>query len=185
MLIPTDAQNSGSFTSSLHTLDSSEWGARLFLKAYGVRIEIRCNEPSVLHAARKYLPSDWVTPTLRDVDRIYSFSAPTQRTHASGHLNLLYADDLVLARCTTMEDLLERLESDVRLTVADRALNRVFVHAGVVGWKGKAILIPGRSLSGKSSLVAELGRKGATILKGTRGEASEMVDKLLCRYADW
>jgi hypothetical protein len=31
-----------------------------------------------------------------------------------------------------------------------------------VGWKGKAILIPGRSLSGKTTLVAELVRAGAT-----------------------
>jgi len=39
---------------------------------------------------------------------------------------------------------------------------RVFVHAGVVGWKGQAIVIPGRSYSGKSTLVAELVRAGAT-----------------------
>jgi hypothetical protein len=38
----------------------------------------------------------------------------------------------------------------------------VFVHAGVVGWKGQAIVIPGRSYSGKSTLVAELVRAGAT-----------------------
>jgi hypothetical protein len=36
------------------------------------------------------------------------------------------------------------------------------VHAGVVGWNGKAILIPGSSFSGKSTLVAELLRAGAT-----------------------
>jgi hypothetical protein len=38
----------------------------------------------------------------------------------------------------------------------------VFVHAGVVGWRGKAILIPGRSHTGKTTLVAELVRAGAT-----------------------
>jgi hypothetical protein len=38
----------------------------------------------------------------------------------------------------------------------------VFVHAGVVGWKGKAIVIPGRSFTGKSTLVAEFIRAGAT-----------------------
>src|ERR671929_229610 len=35
-------------------------------------------------------------------------------------------------------------------------------HAGVVGWQGRAILIPGRSFSGKSTLVAALVRAGAT-----------------------
>jgi hypothetical protein len=42
------------------------------------------------------------------------------------------------------------------------ARRRVFVHAGVVGWQGKAIIIPGRSMSGKTSLVTELVRAGAT-----------------------
>jgi hypothetical protein len=46
--------------------------------------------------------------------------------------------------------------------VAEFARRRVFVHAGVVGWRGQAIIIPGRSYSGKSTLVAELVRAGAT-----------------------
>jgi hypothetical protein len=36
------------------------------------------------------------------------------------------------------------------------------VHAGVVGWRGLAIVIPGPSQSGKSTLVADLVRAGAT-----------------------
>jgi hypothetical protein len=35
------------------------------------------------------------------------------------------------------------------------------VHAGVVGWNGRAIVIPGKSYSGKSTLVRELVRAGA------------------------
>src|SRR5205823_4247094 len=38
----------------------------------------------------------------------------------------------------------------------------LFVHAGVVEWRGAAIVIPGSSWSGKSSLVAALVRAGAT-----------------------
>jgi len=45
--------------------------------------------------------------------------------------------------------------------VAEMARRRVFVHAGAVGWLGKAIVVPGRSFSGKSSLVAALVRRGA------------------------
>lgn len=37
----------------------------------------------------------------------------------------------------------------------------MFVHAGVVGWRGQAVLIPGRSFSGKTTLVTELVRAGA------------------------
>jgi hypothetical protein len=67
-----------------------------------------------------------------------------------------------LARSFGLDDLFETLESDLRLFVAELAKHRVFVHAGVVGWKGQAIVIPGRSYSGKSTLVAELVRAGAT-----------------------
>src|SRR6185369_4790560 len=40
--------------------------------------------------------------------------------------------------------------------------NQLFVHAGVVGWRGKAIVIPGRSMTGKSNMVAALVNAGAT-----------------------
>ncbi|MEJ7846697.1 MAG: hypothetical protein WKF92_01255 [Pyrinomonadaceae bacterium] len=53
------------------------------------------------------------------------------------------------------------LESMVRLTVAEHAIDRVFIHSGVVARNGKAILIPGNSYSGKSTLIAELVKNGA------------------------
>jgi molybdopterin/thiamine biosynthesis adenylyltransferase len=76
--------------------------------------------------------------------------------------NLLYADHVRLVRSNVLDTVFDTLESDLRLFVAEWARHRVFVHAGVVGWKGKAIVIPGRSYSGKSTLVAEFVRAGAT-----------------------
>lgn len=49
------------------------------------------------------------------------------------------------------------------MAVALRAPHGLLVRAGVVGWRGRAILIPGRRGSGKSRLVAELARLGATV----------------------
>ena len=57
---------------------------------------------------------------------------------------------------------MESLESDMQRFVAEMAHRRVFVHAGVVGWQGKAIIIPGRTFTGKTTMVAELVRAGAT-----------------------
>jgi hypothetical protein len=54
------------------------------------------------------------------------------------------------------------LESQAHQFVAANARNHVFVHAGVVSWHGKAILIPGTSHSGKSTLVMALVKAGAT-----------------------
>ncbi len=38
----------------------------------------------------------------------------------------------------------------------------MFLHAGVVAWQGSAIILPGKTFSGKSTLVAELIKLGAT-----------------------
>jgi hypothetical protein len=57
--------------------------------------------------------------------------------------------------------MLDAFESHLHLHVAEMARRRLFVHAGVVGWKGQAIVIPGRTFSGKSTLVAEFVRAGA------------------------
>jgi hypothetical protein len=56
---------------------------------------------------------------------------------------------------------MDKLGSRVRLAIAEQAPRHVFVHAGVVSWKGRGILIPGDSLSGKTSLVVELVKLGA------------------------
>src|SRR5205085_10523469 len=57
---------------------------------------------------------------------------------------------------------LEAFESDLQLYVAATARRRLFVHAGVVGWRGRAVVLPGRSFAGKTTLVAALVRAGAT-----------------------
>ena len=53
------------------------------------------------------------------------------------------------------------LRQDIDQAVARRSPRLLFVHAGVVGWRGLAIVIPGRGSTGKSTLVAELVRRGA------------------------
>ena len=57
---------------------------------------------------------------------------------------------------------LDAFESLVRFEVAHRSLRWTFVHSGVVGWHGRAILIPGVSFSGKSTLVRALVSAGAS-----------------------
>lgn len=56
------------------------------------------------------------------------------------------------------------LESQMRTYIALHARERIFVHAGAVGHRGRAIVIPGFSFSGKTTLVAALVRAGATYL---------------------
>src|SRR5262249_31683129 len=60
------------------------------------------------------------------------------------------------------DELVAVLSQDVENAVAQRSREMLFVHAGVVGWRGLAIVVPGRSHTGKSTLIAELVRHGAT-----------------------
>src|SRR5262249_55094696 len=56
---------------------------------------------------------------------------------------------------------LDLLRSFLESRVATHAASVIFVHAGVVEWRGQAILLPGRSRSGKTTLVTALLRAGA------------------------
>jgi len=54
------------------------------------------------------------------------------------------------------------LLSALELWIAEHAEDRVFVHAGCVVVNGRAIVLPGRTHAGKSTLTAALVRAGAT-----------------------
>ena len=78
------------------------------------------------------------------------------------NFNLLYLGAARLARTRELNDALDVLESHLQLLVAANSTEGLFIHAGVVGWQDRAILIPGRTFSGKTTLVAALIQAGAT-----------------------
>jgi hypothetical protein len=147
----------------MEKLDRLGWAAGLAITAYGVRIGIRVNEPNVLQQLRVILPPAWKLASSPRVDILYSLlvggAGPRPGVR---RFNVLYANAGRVARSLDLEDVLEAFESSMHLYIAEVAPRRVFVHAGVVGWRGQALLIPGRSHSGKSTLVAALIQAGAT-----------------------
>ncbi len=72
------------------------------------------------------------------------------------------ADGLALGRGLAHLGALDVLESDLQLFVAQHSRAFVFVHAGVVGVSGKALVLPGTSGAGKTTLVRALLDAGAT-----------------------
>jgi hypothetical protein len=148
-------------TTAMKKIDRMDWSVGFSLESYGVRIGIRSNNPDALDRVCQYLPKDWETFSLPVVDRVYSMLIRDTRSRTQ-RLNHLFRDERRLVRCLDLEDLFGIFESDLRIFVAEYAKQHVFVHAGAVAWKGQAIVIPGRSHSGKSTLVAELIRAGAT-----------------------
>lgn len=150
-------------TPCMEKLDRLGWMEGIAFTSYGARIGIRVNDPSILERIPAYLPPGWKPLSSPIVDSLYSLyvGGESRRSNVRSY-NLLYAGSARIARAMGVDAVLDALESMLHFNVAVSARRRIFVHAGVVGWRGRAIVIPGRSMSGKTALVAELVRAGAT-----------------------
>ena len=144
-------------TARAEHLERVAWSTGLSLDAYGMRVGLRSSDRSTSSALHRVIPPGARLSNEREVDALYSVVvADDRRAH------VLYEDAERSAHSTDLDELLDTLQSKLHFRVAACARTRLFVHAGVVGWRGGAILIPGRTHAGKSSLVAALVRAGAT-----------------------
>ena len=130
--------------------------------AYGVRIELQvdCRTPLDLQ-----LPFGWraveddevnapVTVRYALINGVAG-DAPSYR---------LYAGIDLVAEGRRWADIGRALAADAERFVAEHAPDHLFVHAGVVGWNGRAIVMPGASFAGKTTLVQAWLEAGATVL---------------------
>lgn len=144
-------------------IDRLVWAEGLSFISYGVRVGIRANKPGILDKFLPSLPPGWKPSSSSVVERMYSIIGGGEGPRPNIRLlNIVYAGALRIARTDELEKAIDAFESDLQLYVAEMSPRRVFVHAGVVGWRGQAVVIPGRSFSGKSTLTAELVKAGAT-----------------------
>lgn len=146
----------------MQKLDRLGWADGIVFRSYGLRIGVRVSDAAAMDRVIDRLPPGWKPAASHIVDHLYSIVVGG---HASGsrvqRLNLLYYDAELLLRTRDYELLWKGFESDLQLLIADNARRHVFVHAGVVGWKNQAIVIPGVSFSGKTTLVSKLVQAGA------------------------
>lgn len=147
----------------MQKLDRLGWTDGIAIRSYGVTVGIRVNDSSALERIRSILPPGWKPATSPVVERLFSvfFGSVASKPNVR-RFSLLYGGLEQLLRTFDDEQVYATLESNIRLRVAEAARRRLFIHAGAVGWKGQAIIIPGRSYSGKTTLVAELVQRGAT-----------------------
>jgi hypothetical protein len=144
-------------------LDRLVWVDGMSFIAYGVRVGLRVNDVDILPDVIARLPPGWKRSPAKVVDHLYSVIGGGAKEDAKvRRLNLAYWNLLRIARSRKFDEVLDGFESHVQLTVAEHAPRLVFVHAGVVGWNGRAIVIPGLSHAGKTTLVHQLVRAGAT-----------------------
>lgn len=144
-------------------LDRLGWADGISFSAFGVRFGLRVNDKAILKHLITRLPPGSRPSDVRVVNHLYSLTGFADNSNGRvRRFNLGYWNLARFARTRSFNDLLDQFESHLQLTIAEYAPRRLFVHAGVVEWKGRAIIIPGMSFSGKSTLVAELLRAGAT-----------------------
>ena len=129
-------------------------------EAFGARIHVLA--PAALgDSLRVRLPPGAAPATGGGFDTTYTIAIvpPGAELETGGYE--LFRDGATLGRTRSLEKVERALESDVHFHIARCARGFLFVHAGVVAWQQRAIVLPGRSMSGKSSLVLALVRAGA------------------------
>lgn len=142
-------------------IDRLGWRAGACFSAYGLRLGVRTNAPAVLERLGQCLPPGGRLTSSPVVDEIFSVWVDGGEGRRPSRV---YSGSRRRARTSDLAEAIAVLETEIRQTVAARAAGRTFVHAGVVGWRGRAVVIPGCSRSGKTTLVAELVRAGALYL---------------------
>jgi len=138
-----------------------KWQALQHFSAFGTRFVLRSNRDAVLPTLLTRLP---LGSSLISADgackphHAYSIVfAPESDFSAT-----INRDGRRIATCSSQADLVNVFSNEVTNQIAKSARDRVVIHCGVVAWQGKAILIPGRSTHGKTTLVTRFLEAGAT-----------------------
>jgi hypothetical protein len=130
------------------------------LSAFGAVIEIVCDTPDVWEVCAGAVPAYW-----RAVDAVppdVRFVIERWVGEADDEPRFLFAEDGRRPReGITASQVRKFLSSRVDYQLGAYARGCAFIHAGLVLHQGRAILLPGTSRAGKSTLTAALVRAGA------------------------
>jgi hypothetical protein len=158
------------------------------LESYGVRVKIQASTRQLLisaeRAARKALLGS--IQILENSGAEHTFGIAVDATDTL----FLFQNGTQVSYDTSVPRFFRFFDSLLRITVAEHAPDRVFIHAGVVGCKGQAIIIPANSFRGKTTLVYELVKKGAEYysdeyaILDDRGLVHSFPRDLALRYFD-
>lgn len=102
-----------------------------------------------------------VFPSLKQLDDLCPFPDIVLRIEQVDNLFRLLVDDSFKAAATSLTSLEPQIVRALDDVIVERLQHWRAIHAGVVAWAGGAILLPGSTHAGKSTLVAELVKLGA------------------------
>jgi hypothetical protein len=126
------------------------------VEAFGVVVEVTA-EARHLAAIREVLPPGARPTTVRPENGRFT----VQPLGGRGLIEVLYDEQSVTGGPVDLGVAVGILDAQMRMHIALNAPDYVFVHAGVVGIENLAVLLPGKSFAGKTTLVAALVRAGA------------------------
>ncbi len=145
----------------LEKLNRQKWEAQLNFEAYGTRIGVRSNTIDTITHLEKILPNilptGWNKIMESSADFVFSIIVKKRKSKK----NVFYKNGELIMENFSPKYIWDAVDSHIRMTVGEYSKNYIFIHAGVVGWEGKAIVIPGSSFSGKTTLTAEFVKRGA------------------------
>jgi hypothetical protein len=146
----------------MQKIDRLVWAEGACFESYGVKIGIRTNRPGNIHHLLSFFPPSWrpIDPP-KKLDNLYSWLVGGERRPNVRALDLMYSGAGRIVRTSKRNELQDIFERDLRMNVALLSRKFVFIHAGVVGLRGRALVMPGKTFTGKSTLVEALVRAGA------------------------
>ncbi|MEM7289825.1 MAG: hypothetical protein AAF412_05570 [Pseudomonadota bacterium] len=146
-------------------LSALTWTSGFSIASHGVKIGVRTSDPSLIPVLKDSLPTSCELCDAQAVDTVLSIvlGGRDEKTRTR-RFHLVYCNHSVFSRSHRFEEIIDGFKSCLAVNLATLARRRVFIHAGAVGWQGKAIVFPGKSYSGKSTLVLELIKAGASYL---------------------
>lgn len=130
--------------------------AELALESHGVGVGVVCEPGTLVEAVHKVLPPGWRERAADEVDARFTLSGD----ESSGYE--VRSGEALLAASGDLDVALGVLDAKIRAEISTRASGWTFVHAGVVAREGRALVVPGVSFSGKTSLVRALIEAGAS-----------------------
>ena len=131
----------------------------LTFHSHGVTASVQVDAVTPLDRVYRCLTPGWEPAPEAVPDLVYSLKSSDYRR--TGGRYVLHRRYQKLKETAELDEALQTLESDLHFHIAQRARGCVFVHAGVVVWRDCAILLPGHSFSGKSTLTWALLQAGA------------------------
>ncbi|MEJ7623135.1 MAG: hypothetical protein WKF34_04020 [Pyrinomonadaceae bacterium] len=127
--------------------------------SFGVSVEISSNFQEIIDRAAGISSVSLLGNLKRYAKKKVDHAFELHRSR--GGMYTLYQNGERITYSRSAKNFFKFYDSILRVSVGEYSPDRVFMHAGVVGWKGSAILLPADSFEGKSTLVAELVRNGA------------------------